>query len=518
MGGRQIDEAVLTEVCDILKPAALAATAQALTHADEQEDVRLAAFETAAERTRYAAERAWRQFDACEPENRLVARTLEAAWEAALAEAETAQGRTRPATQRRPTPLTDEELAWLSSAGADIRTVLDADTTTQQERKRLLRALIAKVVITIGDDTPEVIDVTIHWQGGATTDVALPRRRQGRSYRATDEDTVQLVRRLARYYDDKTIARLLNRQHRTTATGLRFTAHRVCNLRASYDIAVFTPDVAPVDDDAPMVSITDAAAALDISRHTIYRWIRDGFIAAIQPTDGAPWRIRLDDQLRAKVAEDAPEGMGRTRSGRRHPRRRTPDRVASGPTRRTQRRARPPRQARRPPYPGRRRPTWTVCNTRMREDAMRRQVLAEPVLDGRGGLAATLVAVRGGVGARELEGRGVVVQPRQVDVEASDRVQDQAGQQAGPVGIEQPGQHPPDPVVVEQRSTSQRPDRPLSGRSVPPTRPAHTRGRGASPGCGSPPPAPPQVTAAGARRPARGPRAAGRSRAGRRRR
>ncbi len=67
MGGRQVDEAMLAEVCNILKPAALAATAQALTHADEQEDVRLAAFETAAQRTRYAAERAWRQFDACEP-------------------------------------------------------------------------------------------------------------------------------------------------------------------------------------------------------------------------------------------------------------------------------------------------------------------------------------------------------------------------------------------------------------------------------------------------------------------
>jgi excisionase family DNA binding protein len=308
MGGRQIDEAVLTEVCDILQPAALTATAQALTHADEQETVRLTAFETAAERTRYAAERAWRQFDACEPENRLVARTLETVWERALAEAEVAQGELDRQRQRRPTPLSDEELAWLSSAGADIRAVLDAATTTQQERKRLLRALIAKVVLTIHDDTPERIDITIHWQGGAITDTTLARRRQGRSYRATDEDTVELVRRLACYYDDKTIARLLNRQHRTTATGLRFTANRVCNLRASYDIAVFTPDVAPDDDDGPMVSITDAAAELDVSRHTSYQWIRDGFIAAVQPTTGAPWRIRLDDQLRGKVAEDAPDG------------------------------------------------------------------------------------------------------------------------------------------------------------------------------------------------------------------
>ena len=308
MGGRQIDEAVLGEVCRVLQPAALAATAQALTHADEQEQARLAAFETAAQRTRYAAERAWRQFDACEPENRLVARTLESAWEAAIVQAEEAQAELDRQRGRRPTPLTDEELAWLSNSGADIRAVLDADTTTQVERKRLLRALIYKVVLTISDNTPDIIELTIHWQGGARAELAIPRRRQGHSYRATDEDTVALVRRLAQHYDDKTIALLLNRQHRTTATGLRFTAHRVCNLRASYDIPVFTPDVTAHDDDAPMVSITDAAQALGVSRASIYRWIRDGFIAGIQPVPGAPWRIRLDDQLRAKIAEEAPEG------------------------------------------------------------------------------------------------------------------------------------------------------------------------------------------------------------------
>jgi hypothetical protein len=85
----------------------------------------------------------------------------------------------------------------------------------------------------------------------------------------------------------------------------------------------------------------------------------------------------------------------------------------------------------------------------MGDDAVRRQVLAEPVAGSRGGLAATFVAVSAVVGAGELDRGRVVVQPREIDVEGLDRVEDQTGQQAGPIRVEQPGQHPSDPVVVE---------------------------------------------------------------------
>ena len=80
---------------------------------------------------------------------------------------------------------------------------------------------------------------------------------------------------------------------------------------------------------------------------------------------------------------------------------------------------------------------------------MRRQVLAEPVSDSRGGFAATLVAVGAVVRPGQLERGRVVVQPGEVDVERLHRIQDQTGQQAGPIRVEQSGQHPPDTVVVE---------------------------------------------------------------------
>jgi DNA invertase Pin-like site-specific DNA recombinase len=308
LGARPVDEAVVAAAFTVLEPAALAATAKALAEAEANEAARLAAFQTAVERTRYAAERARRQFDAVEPDNRLVARSLEAAWEARLQEARRAEAELDAQRRRRPAPLTADELAWLEGAGADLRAVFEAPTTSQRERKQLLRTLIDEVELTVDHDAART-RVRIRWQGGAHTDLDLPLRRQGLTYRVTDEDTITLLARLAEHYDDATIAAILARQHRRTATGLRFTKARVAQLRFGYGIPAFTDRVVTGScEDGVMVSAPHAAAALDVSVATVYRWLREGFITGEQPVPGAPWRIRLDDALRAKVAEDAPEG------------------------------------------------------------------------------------------------------------------------------------------------------------------------------------------------------------------
>jgi DNA invertase Pin-like site-specific DNA recombinase len=309
LGGRQLDEAVLAEVFRVLEPAAIAATARALADREVSEAARLRAFETAVERCRYEAERARRRFDACEPENRLVARTLEANWEKALRELERAEADLATQRARRPSPLTSEELERLERAGPDLRAVFHAPNTSQRDRKLLLRALIDEIVVTADRDSGTA-EATITWEGGATTDLQpLKLRRQGQTYaRDTPEDTVALVRRLAAHYDDKTIAVVLANQRRRTATGLRFTKHRVASLRHAQDIPAHTPDPAAADADGELVGIPQAARELGVSSGTVYRWLRDGFIAGEQLTPGAPWRIRLNDELRSKFAEDAPDG------------------------------------------------------------------------------------------------------------------------------------------------------------------------------------------------------------------
>ena len=308
LSGRRLEAAVVEEMFTVLQPAALAATAAALAEAEDQHDRRVRAFELAVERARYEAERARRQFDAVEPENRLVARSLERNWEARLVTLRQAEADLAAQQSRRPAVLTEQEVAWLSHAGADLRAVFDADTTTMRERKQLLRLLISEVVITVDRDAAQAT-VRIRWEGGTHTDitVALPRRGVDSAIR-TETDTLERIRRLAVHYDDATIARLLARQNVMTATGLPFTRDRVSSLRRKHGIAGPTERVGPVGDDVHMVSIAEAQTLLGTSRATLYRWLASGFIRGEQDGPGGPWRIRIDAELRAKITSDAPEG------------------------------------------------------------------------------------------------------------------------------------------------------------------------------------------------------------------
>jgi hypothetical protein len=131
----------------------------------------------------------------------------------------------------------------------------------------------------------------------------------GGHFRTTDEDTVDLVRRLAALYDDRIIAGVLSRQHRRTATGLEFTKARVKSLRVSRGIAAFQPPaVAPDDEDVPVFTVKGAAAELDVDHGTVYRWLRSGFLAGEQVTPGAPWQIRIDQSVRDRIVPRAPDG------------------------------------------------------------------------------------------------------------------------------------------------------------------------------------------------------------------
>ncbi len=308
-GGRKLEARVLDEVFAVLEPAALAATALALNDAESAHRQRLHAFELAVERARFEAERAHRQFDAVEPENRLVGRTLEHAFEEALSAQRHAEADLATQRARQPTRLNDDELAWLTRAGADLRAVFHASTTTWRERKQLLRAIIAEVVVACRGEDHQA-DVTIVWEGGASTSFVHELNKRGGHYRATDEDTVELVRRLAQRYDDRTIAAVLSKQGRRTGTGLTFTKTRVASLRFSRGIPAFQPklDVTASDHDVEVVSITKAEQILKVNRTTIYRWMREGFIEGEQLTCDGPWHIRINDEVRKRIVPEVPEG------------------------------------------------------------------------------------------------------------------------------------------------------------------------------------------------------------------
>jgi DNA invertase Pin-like site-specific DNA recombinase len=306
VGGVQIDEAVAQTFLEALEPARLAATLAAAERLELDTEAALKQWRLGAERAAYEASRAERRYLAVDPDNRLVARGLEREWEQRLADLETAKHELARRLEQRPRILGQEERARLLALGADLATVWDAPTTTPRDRKELLRALIEEVILSVDRDAPAA-HLTMRWKGGALTDVDVPLPRSRPATVRTDEETLDLVRRLATLYPDTVIAGILNRQGRTTARGLRFEANRVASLRTHWRIACFQAgsDVP----DGEVMTVIAAAAKLNVAPSTLHRWLNDGLIAGEQATPGAPWQIRVTDELRARFTAVAADGF-----------------------------------------------------------------------------------------------------------------------------------------------------------------------------------------------------------------
>ena len=304
VGGRRLERLVTDAVFQALAPAAIDATLRAIEQLTDTHHARVRSAELELERAHQDADRARRQFDRCEPENRLVARTLESEWEAQLHNVHHAEQRLATIRADRPKPLTDEEIAWCRHAGADLRAVFDAPTTTHRDRKQLLRTMISAITLTVKREQQQA-HVLIAWEGGATTDHELTLIKAG-SYAATDQDTLELVRRLATDYPDHQIAGILARQGRLTGTGKPFTAHRVRSLRHHHGIPTAEPRTPAPGTEA--VTVARAAEELGVSTATVHRWLREGFIMGEQMTRNAPWQIHITSELRDRVRQHAPEG------------------------------------------------------------------------------------------------------------------------------------------------------------------------------------------------------------------
>jgi DNA invertase Pin-like site-specific DNA recombinase len=229
IGGVQIDEAVAAAFIAALEPARLAATLAAAERLEVDREGALQQWRLDVERASYSASLAERRYSAVDPDNRLVARGLERAWEESLAALEAAKAELARREKERPRVLSQAERDNLATLGPDLATVWAALTTTPRDRKELLRSLIEEVIIRVEREKSSA-HITLRWKGGTLSELHLTLPKRKATVR-TDEDTVALVRRLTVHYPDAVIAGILNRQGRTTAYGHRFEVNRVKSLR-----------------------------------------------------------------------------------------------------------------------------------------------------------------------------------------------------------------------------------------------------------------------------------------------
>lgn len=304
VGGMRIDEAVSDALLAAITPAGAEASLRAVELSQMENDAALAQWRRQVERARYEAQRAERRYRAVDPDNRLVARGLEAEWEARLRELGEAELAIAQREKQQPRTLSDHDRTTIRALGDDLRKVWRAATTTDRDRKELLRSVLEEVSVTV-DRVKQQAHLALRWRGGVIHERHVYLRRVVQAPNRTAEETVDLVRRLAVHYPDDVIAGILNRQGRATATGLRFTANRVCSLRTHWEIPRCERSESA---EGELVTVQKAAELLGIAASTVHRWINDGFIAGEQITPGAPWQIRVTDDLRARFVEEAPAG------------------------------------------------------------------------------------------------------------------------------------------------------------------------------------------------------------------
>lgn len=287
-----VDAAVAERLLAVVAPEKIVL---ALRAADEVADRRARstrAMELQRERARYEAARAERAFHHCEPENRLVARSLEQRWEeklSALAEAEAAcvvaHGEAVPLPLR----------AELEALASDLPRLWAAPTTSHKDRKRLLRALAADVTL-ISDPEPKV-RVGIRWRTGATEELIVSRPTPCRQ---TPLGAVELIRRLWERSNDELVCELEAAGYRT-GTGRPFDTASVRWIRFAHSI----PSPAPTPLLAPgEMSVAGVAGHLGVSEGAIYSWIHSGCLQARRAPGGrlcVPFSPKVQEICRTRI-------------------------------------------------------------------------------------------------------------------------------------------------------------------------------------------------------------------------
>jgi DNA invertase Pin-like site-specific DNA recombinase len=288
-GGLRADQAVGTEVLRVLKPLGIEAAVKALETQTTEMSAAQRQLELALAQARYEAAHARRQYDSVDPANRLVAGELERRWNEALQAVHRIESEIAALDAKRPPSLGEKERQHLMQLGADLERAWSHPATSAAIRKRILRAALNEIIVRIEND---LIEMVLHWQGGDHTALKLKMNTVGKHRWTVPEDTLILVRELARQMPDKQIARLLNRAGKPTGRGNGWTEVRVRSFRHHHEIAVFRPGEWA---DRGEITLEAAAKIIGVTPMTALRMIKRGALKGRQLCTGAPWVIKAED-------------------------------------------------------------------------------------------------------------------------------------------------------------------------------------------------------------------------------
>ena len=307
VAGAAIDKAIADHVLEAISSEQLDISLAVLSELDYQAQEADKTWQLRLERGRYEADRAFRQYDATEPENRLVARTLERRWNEKLQQLAKLEEAYLQAHQVQRLELTAAQRQQILHLAKDIPTLWHASSTTNQERKEILGLLVKQVAITPIDAPERSTRIQILWHTGVTSILYALRPTTGQRFQ-TPNEVIQLIEELAPGRTDTEIALELNQRGLVSGTGRAFTKKSIAWIRWKFGIEkpLSDPIVAKSGVSPEGYYSTSALASLlGVGIHTIYYWRDKGIIQAFQETERSPWWYIVTpevlDTLREKI-------------------------------------------------------------------------------------------------------------------------------------------------------------------------------------------------------------------------
>ena len=317
MRGERIDQAVVHCFLEAIEPARLEIALSALAQLEARAKQIDQQARRQIERAQYEADLACRRYRAVDPDNRLVARSLEREWNEKLLEVDRLEREYQVLPKPAALMLSAEQREQIRQLAQDLPALWEAPTTTFAQRKQLLRWLIKDVTLSKRD---QLIVIDIRWQTEARTSLSIPRLKKSWEVRQTSSQVVARVRELAPTQTASQIAQQLNEEGLRPGLGGSFTASKVDWIRAAYHIPLACPEgpgFCPTGQRGDgRYSALAAAELLNVNVSTIADWCNVGLLESVRAHPHGPRWITLTPEIIANLRKPTQRHWKRRRSGK----------------------------------------------------------------------------------------------------------------------------------------------------------------------------------------------------------
>ena len=293
-----VDKAIIQQALKALQPEQVQLAIEALEELQKRQKRVDKSWELKLQRAQYETELAQRRYEAVDPDNRLVAATLEQQWNNALIALEELQKQYHQYQSEDPLLLSGEQQKSLLELAKDFPKLWDAPSTDPKDKKQILRLLIEDITVERPHQSKTAI-LHVRWKGGACEDITVtipPKRSEQIRY---PQEVIEQVRKLAKTQSDEQIVTTFNQQEKLSATGKAFTRSMIQWIRYKHKIP------APKFKHPHELSVNEVAQRFQVSSHVVYYWIKRKIVSARQVREKGPYFIEIppekEEQLRQIV-------------------------------------------------------------------------------------------------------------------------------------------------------------------------------------------------------------------------